>query len=137
MSLAGLVDWPAYLNPILTGAAVSLVTVLAVSRFTQVTDEEREYRESLFVAPPDDVEPGKIAGTLRVAYLTGGFGILAAVLMLGLFVLPLNGLKGNTIIAGLFSIEAVFAIGWSLVFAVSAYLVIYGARRSYVRRLNQ
>jgi sodium/pantothenate symporter len=69
LSLAGVVDWPAYLNPILIGAAVSLVTVLLVSRFTQVTDEERAYRESLFVAPKDDVDPRKIAGTLRIAYL--------------------------------------------------------------------
>jgi Na+/proline symporter len=137
LSLAGVVTWPVYLNPILIGAALSLVTVLVVSRYTQVTDEEREYRESLFVAPKDDVDPRKIAGTLRVAYLTGGFGLLSAALLMSLFVFPYRELKGESFIGGWFSIEAVFAYGWVLVFAVSTYLLIYGARRSYVRRLKQ
>jgi sodium/pantothenate symporter len=137
LSLAGVVDWPVYLNPILIGAAFSLVTVLTVSRFTQVTDEERDYRESLFVAPRDDVDPRKIAGTLRIAYLTGGFGLLSAALLMSLFVLPYRELKGESVIGGWFSIEAVFAYGWALVFAVCTYLLIYGARRSYVRRLKQ
>jgi Na+/proline symporter len=137
LSLAGFVDWPAYLNPILIGAAISLITVLCVSRFTQVTDEERDYRASLFVAPKEDVDPGKIRGTLRIAYLTGGFGILSATLLMSLFVLPYRDLKGESAIGGWFSIEAVFAYGWVLIFAICAYLIIYGARRSYVRRLKQ
>jgi sodium/pantothenate symporter len=137
LSLAGVVEWPVYLNPILIGAAFSLITVLLVSRYTQVTDEERDYRASLFVAPKDDVDPGKIAGTLRIAYLTGGFGLLAAALLMSLFVLPYRELKGESVIGGWFSIEAVFAYGWVLIFLVCTYLLIYGARRSYVRRLKQ
>jgi sodium/pantothenate symporter len=136
LSLAGLVEWPSYLDPILIGAVLSLVTVLGVSRFTQVTDEEREYRASLFVAPTEDVEPAKIARTLRIAHLTAGFGILSAVALMVLYVVPYRVLKGESAIGGWFSIEAVFAYSWAVIFAICAYLVIYGAHRSYTRRLK-
>jgi len=136
LSLAGLVIWPAYLNPILIGATLSLITVLAVASFTKVTEEEREYRESLFVAPQKDVEPGKIARTLKVAHITGGFGLLSAFLLMIWFVLPYREIKGESAIGGWISVEAVFAYGWVLVFAICSYLVIYGARRSYVSRLK-
>jgi len=137
LSLAGVVDWPAYLDPILIGAALSLLTVLCVSRFTQVTREERDYRASLFVAPKEDIEQGKIAGTLKIAYLTAGFGLLSAILLFTLFILPYRQLKGESATGAWFSIEAAFAGAWILIYALCAYLVLYGARRSYVRRLNK
>jgi sodium/pantothenate symporter len=136
LSLAGIVDWPVYLDPIITGVALSLITVLLVSGFTQVTKEERDYRASLFVAPSDDVEPGKIAGTLRIAHLTAGFGVVSAVMLVVLLVNPYRTLKGESTIGGWFSVEALFAYSWAVIFGICAYLVIYGAHRSYTRRLK-
>jgi len=136
LSLAGVVEWPVYLDPILIGAVLSLATVLWVSRFTQVTEEEREYRASLFVAPTEDVEPGKIAGTLRIAHLTGAFGLLSAVLLIVSFVLPYRDIKGLPLSGVWFSPEAALAGSWVLTYGFCAYLVIYAARRSYVRRLT-
>lgn len=135
LSLAGFVEWPVYLDPILIGAILSLVTVLMVSRYTQVTEEEREYRASLFIAPTEDVEQRKIAGTLKIAHLTAGFGLLSAVLLIVLFVLPYNDIKGLPASSVWFSAEAALAGSWILTYGFCAYLVIYGARRSYVRRL--
>ncbi|MGI9222589.1 MAG: sodium:solute symporter family transporter, partial [Woeseiaceae bacterium] len=131
LSLAGLVEWPVYLDPILIGAVLSLVTVLWVSRNTQVTEEEREYRASLFIAPEEDVEPGKIAGTLRIAHLTAGFGLLSAILLVVLFVVPFGEIKGLPASSAWLSIEALFAGSWVLLYGICAWLVIYGARRSY------
>jgi len=135
LSLAGVVEWPVYLDPILIGAILSLVTVLWVSRYTQVSEEEREYRASLFVVPTEDIEPGKIAGTLKIAHLTAGFGLLSAVLLIVLFVLPYSDIKGLPASDVWFSVEAALAGSWILTYGFCAYLVIYGARRSYVRRL--
>jgi hypothetical protein len=56
---------------------------------------------------------------------------------MSLFVFPYRELKGESVIGGWFSIEAVFAYGCVLIFLVCTYLLIYGARRSYVRRLKQ
>ena len=136
LSLAGVVEWPVYLDPILIGAVLSLVTVLSVSRYTQVTEEEREYRASLFIVPTEDIEQGKIAGTLRIAHLTAGFGLLSAVLLIVLFVLPFNDIKGLPATDAWFSAEATLAGSWVLMYGLCAYLVIYGVRRSYIRRLT-
>jgi sodium/pantothenate symporter len=136
LSLAGLVEWPTYLNPILIGAAISLITVLTVSGLTRVTVEEKEYRKSLFVAPETDVEPKKIAGTLKIAHLIGAFGLLAAVLQMVLFILPYRELKGESVSGAWLSTEAFFAYAWILLFAVCASLVYYGTRRSYISRLK-
>ena len=137
LSLAGVVEWPVYLDPILIGAVLSLVTVLWVSRYTLVTQEEHDYRASLFIAPTEDVEPEKIAGTLRIAHLTAGFGLLSAGLLLVLFVLPYGESKGLPASSVWFSFEAALAGSWILMYGFCAYLIIYGARRSYVRRLAQ
>ena len=137
LNLAGLVDWPVYLDPILIGATLSLITVLTVSRFTEVTQEERQYRASLFVAPEEDLEPDKIARTLRIAYLIGATGILSAFLLMILFVIPYRKLKGETAIGAWFSFEAILAYSWVLIFATCSFLVVYGVRRSYVRRLKK
>jgi hypothetical protein len=136
LSLAGIVDWPVYLDPILIGVALSLITVLLVSRSTEVTQEERDYRASLFVAPSDDVEAAKIANTLRIAHLTAGFGVLSAVMLIIFLVNPYRALKGESTIGGWFSVEALFAYSWAVIFGICAYLVIYGAHRSYTRRLE-
>ena len=135
LSLAGVVEWPVYLDPILIGATLSLVTVLWVSRYTRVTEEEREYRASLFIAPTEDIEQRKIAGTLRIAHLTAGFGLLSAVLLIVLFVLPYSDIKGLPASGAWFSAEAALAGSWILTYGFCAWLVIYGVRRSYVRRL--
>lgn len=136
LSLAGLVDWPVYLDPIIIGAVLSLLTVLVVSHFTQVSLEERDYRAALFVAPSDDVDAGKIASTLRIAHLTAGFGVLSAVLLIVFFVNPHRALNGESAIGGWVSVEALFAYSWAVIFGICACLVAYGTHRSYRRRLK-
>jgi sodium/pantothenate symporter len=136
LSLAGLVDWPVYLDPILIGAALSLITVFVVSANTEITREERDYRESLFVAPREDVDPGRIVFTLKVAHLIGGFGLFAAAALMAWLVLPLSEIKDEAGLAAWFSLEALFAYSWIPLFALCSYLVIYGTGRSYVSRLK-
>lgn len=135
-SMAGLVEWPAYANPILIGAVISLITVIVVSRFTKVSEEERNYRASLFVAPQKDVDARKIARTLKFAHLIGVFGLLAASLLMVLFVLPVREIKGEPISGAWLSTEALLAFSWIPVYAVCAALVYYATRRSYKSRLK-
>ncbi len=136
MSMAGIVDWPAYSNPILIGAVISLFTVLTVSRFTRVSEEERKFRESLFVAPQEDVEAKKIGSTLRFAHLIGFFGLLAASLLMVLFVFPYREVTGESVAGGWLSTEAFLAYSWVPVYGICAFLVFYATRRSYTRRLK-
>ncbi|MFZ9053556.1 MAG: sodium:solute symporter family protein [Woeseiaceae bacterium] len=51
--LLNIISLPAWLDPLLLGFVISLVTVIAVSSATTVTAEENDYRESLHVPPPE------------------------------------------------------------------------------------
>jgi Na+/proline symporter len=53
MTTLDIITLPSYLDPLLIGFVASLVTVLIVSRNTEVTAEEASYRDALHVAPPE------------------------------------------------------------------------------------
>ena len=59
------VTLPVYLDPILVGSVISLMTVLGVMRFGLVTEAQRNYREQLLITPPEELRPSEVAITLR------------------------------------------------------------------------
>ena len=85
---ADIITLPVYLDPIVIGAASSLVAVLFVSRKTVVSDAEREYRLSLIKAPQEELKPKEAEITLRYAYAIGIFGMVMAILLLILYAAP-------------------------------------------------
>ena len=85
---ADIITLPVYLDPIVIGAASSLVVVLFVSRKTVVSDAEREYRLSLIKAPQEELKPKEAEITLRYAYAIGIFGMVMAILLLILYAAP-------------------------------------------------
>jgi sodium/pantothenate symporter len=85
---ADIITLPVYLDPIVIGAASSLVVVLFVSRKTVVSDAEREYRLSLLKTPKEELIPKEAETTLRYAYAIGIFGIVMTILLLILYVAP-------------------------------------------------
>lgn len=65
LALIDLVAWPVFMDPILVGGLASLATVLVVSSFTVVSDEEANYREGLHRLPEAERDPREIRRTLR------------------------------------------------------------------------
>lgn len=64
LSLLGGVELPVYLDPILTGAVISFLTVITVSGTGAVSIEEHEFRERLHDTPERELDPREVARTL-------------------------------------------------------------------------
>ncbi len=134
LSSSGIIDLPSYLNPILLGAAASLVTVIWVSRRTVISDGEREFRKKLHVTPREDVSDRETRKTLWFALAIGLFGILATILLTLFYVIPYQraiAVPGADLVIDWLSAEALHAYGWSVLFLPCAWLMYRGASRSY------
>lgn len=64
LSLLGGVELPVYMDPILTGAVISFLTVITVSGTGAVSIEEHEFRERLHKTPERELDPREVARTL-------------------------------------------------------------------------
>ncbi len=92
-SLAG-VTLPVYLDPSIVGIACNIIAMIIGSALTQVSKEEVQERESLFVIPEIEKNPEEIKKTLTWAKVSIAVGVVVVVLMLVLWVIPyLNGVK--------------------------------------------
>lgn len=65
LALIADIKLPVYLDPILVGGVISLITVLAVSRISSVSKEEHAYREALHITPAEELNQQQLAQTLR------------------------------------------------------------------------
>ena len=135
LSTMGLIELPAYLDPILTGAIISLVVVLVVSRNTRVTDIERRNRLDLLDIPAEELNATEARKTLRYANALGVFGITIALGMLLFYVLPYQqavSADGGEFRFDWFSGEAFFAYCWAIIFCFLAWLMRRAVRSYYV-----
>lgn len=92
-SLTGVV-LPVYLDPSIVGIVCNILAMIIGSALTQISEEEVQEREGLFVIPKAEDKPEEIKKTLKWAKLSIVVGLVVAVLMLVLWVIPyLNGAK--------------------------------------------
>jgi sodium/pantothenate symporter len=135
LTTLGLIDLPAYLDPILLGMVISLVVVLVVSRNTQVTDTERRYRLALLDIPAEELDATEARKTLRYAYALGVFGVVVSLGLLRFYVLPyqqaLSG-DGAEFRFDWFSGEALFAYCWFIVFGFLSWLMRRAICKGYM-----
>lgn len=135
LTSTGVIDLPSYLDPILLGAAASLVAIISVSRRTTVSDAEHAYRNELHVVPPEDISVGDTRKTLRYAYGLGLFGVVATVALIVFYVIPYQraiAVADARTTIDWFSVEALYAYGWTLLFVPCGWLIHRSARRSYL-----
>ncbi len=129
------VELPVYLDPIVIGAAISLVVVLAVSRYTSVTEIERNYRLSLLKTPIEERDENAAKKTLRYAIAVGVFGLAMTTLMLVFYVTPYQKAHTPTNVDFRFewsSGEAIFAYSWAVLFIFMGWLMYRGTRNEYL-----
>lgn len=92
-SLTGVV-LPVYLDPSIVGIVCNILAMIIGSALTQISEEEVQEREGLFVIPKAEDKPEEIKKTLKWAKYSVVVGLVVAVLMLVLWVIPyLNGVK--------------------------------------------
>ena len=131
----GLIELPVYLDPILVGAVVSLVVVLAVTSNTTVTATERNFRLSLLKTPPEELKTRAARKTLWYASAVGLFGVAMAAIMFLYYVVPYQRALApadGDFSFDWFSGEAVFAYIWAVVFVLAAWLMYRNVRREYL-----
>ena len=91
-SLTG-TNLPVYLDPSIVGILCNIIAMIIGSVLTQVSFEEKEEREKLFVIPETEKNPVAVKSTIRWTKVSSVVGGVVFLLMLILWVIPyLKGL---------------------------------------------
>lgn len=88
LSLLGGVELPVYLDPILTGAVISFLTVITVSGTGAVSIEEHEFRERLHKTPERELDPREVARTLVWPKAMLAVGVLVMAVLVIFYATP-------------------------------------------------
>jgi Na+/proline symporter len=84
----GVVDLPVWADPIILGAAASVVVILVVSRRGTVSEAERRYRSALQVVPAVEGDAAEVRATRRWPPILIGAGAVLAAAMIVFWALP-------------------------------------------------
>ena len=82
------VDLPVYMDPILVGGAISLITVLLVSASGSVSLESQNFREQLHKAPTNNQDSQEIARTLIWPKMMIITGVIVVALLINFYAKP-------------------------------------------------
>jgi len=137
----GWISLPVYLNPVVIGASVSLVTIFMVSRRGRVTRAERVYRMRLHRTPAVDRDAGLMRVTLIAPALLVLYGCVMPVLLIRFYVIPYQAAAGRLLADGSidwFTGEAVLALASAALYiplGVVAAIVIWRRYRPVPQRV--
>ena len=130
----GVIDLPTILDPFVIGASVSLVVISTVSRYTRVSDEQREYRLSLHVVPEEECAAKPTRITRWASLLLGAYGLLVATLLVNFYIKPYQAIAGtlqDDQTVNWFTGEALHALGWLVLLVSFSALAYWAIGRSY------
>jgi Na+/proline symporter len=82
------VDLPVYMDPILLGGAISLITVLLVSASGSVSLESQKFREQLHKAPANNQDSQEMAHTLVWSKMMIITGVIVVALLINFYAKP-------------------------------------------------
>jgi sodium/pantothenate symporter len=130
----GWVDLPAWGDPILIGAVVSLIVIVVISGRSTVTREERVYRMRMHRTPPDEMDAGRCATTYLSPALLIVSGILIPLFYLKWHVRPYQAATDQLLDNGSINFltgEAVLALTWGVWLVSASILAVWVIRKSY------
>ena len=131
---SGLIDLPSYLDPILIGAAASLLVTIAVSRRGSVSREERVYRMRLHRIPSEDVNRGLSRTTMVAPRVLIGFGCIMPFVMQHWYVKPYQRGTGELLADGSINWltgEALLSLSWALLYIPLGLITLRIIRAQY------
>lgn len=100
MEYMGLISWPSYFNPVVIGALAGIGTIIFVSRRTQVTSEQAEYRMRLHRVPVEDFDVNKARLTLLAPLCMIIYGSVMPFLVINYYVIPYQRGSGQLLADG-------------------------------------
>ena len=115
----GFISLPSYLNPVVIGVTVSLITTITISTFGKVTRQEALYRMRLHRTPEIDCDLKKTKITLLAPAILVVFGCIIPVVMINYYVIPYQSGTGQLLADGSIDWsrgEAILALTWAALF---------------------
>lgn len=134
LDVSGIIDLPSYLNPILVGCIISLITIVVVSRFGQVSDIEKQRRLELHQMPVEEQSKVQTKRTQWAGIAVIIFGLLLSIILMIYYVYPYQKVTGTLLNNGnldWFSAEALLALGWAAIYVPLGILTYRIVNRSY------
>jgi len=130
----GWVELPFWLDPILLGGLVSLVVVLVLSGFSQVSREEQVYRLSLHRVPAQEVSAPKLRFTRYAPLVLAVYSVTMCVILISIYVQPYQEVTATLTAGGginWLSGEAVLVLAGPVVVLPTAWIAWRMIRKSY------
>lgn len=127
---------PVYLDPIIVAAAISLTTILTVSRLGSVREEEKEFRDQLHVAPPELADPRQARLTMIWPKMLVIWGVICAIGLVVFYARPYQLATGQASMDGPFVVwsgELALALTYGALFICGGLIAHWAIRRFYVR----
>ena len=130
-SLTADVSLPVYMDPILVGSLISLVTILMISRLGTPKKESLTFREKLHEMPTTLADKKEIARTLIWPKAMIMIGIATMILLISFYALPYReatgGLNSGSPIGG----EMILAISYGLVMITGGGFVFWQVKKYF------
>ena len=128
------VSLPVYMDPILVGSAISLVTILMISRLGTAKKESLAFREKLHEMPITLADEKEIARTLIWPKAMIMIGIATKILLISFYALPYReatgGLNSGSPIGG----EMILAISYGLVMITGGGFVFWQVKKYFQKQ---
>jgi sodium/pantothenate symporter len=134
LSYIGWIELPFWLDPILLGGFVSLVVVLVLSRFGEVSREEQHYRMQMHRVPEQEISPAKTRVTRYAPLALAVYSVTMCVILLNIYVEPYQETKGTLASGGginWFSGEALLVMSSPMIVLPTAWIAWRMIRKSY------
>ena len=129
-----LIDLPFWLDPILLGGLVSLVVVLVVSRFGQVSQKEQDYRLQLHRIPELEISARKLRFTRYAPIALAVYQVIMCAVLLTIYVRPYQEATGTlSAVGGInwWSGESLLVLSGPIVVLPTAWIAWRMIRKSY------
>jgi sodium/pantothenate symporter len=132
-----IVSLPVYLHPIVVGAVLSLLTILVVSRFSSVSEEELAYRKDMHQTPPDECNEKEYRSSLRWAKWLMAGSVVAGTIVAVFYSIPYQLAKNAGTPWRFLAGENLVALEYVASFLIAGGLAYWGIRKSYKPASNQ
>lgn len=134
LNVLGLLSLPVYLDPILVGAAVSLATIILVSRGKAVSEQEKAFYEKMHVAPPELADKREAEITLRWPKVLIAWGVLCFAGLIFFYVRPYQMATGQLTSSGPFVVwsgELLLALVFGALVSSGGFVAHWAIKRFY------
>ena len=132
---AGVISLPVILDPIVIGAAVSILTIVLVSRQTEVRQEESDFRKMLHVTPPELSDVAKNRRTKILPIVLMAWGVISSIGIVIIYVRPYQLATGLVEAGGAYVVwsgELLAAISFGAILFIGG-LIAHASLKRFLR----